>query len=86
MTQNSHREKASEQRTEGRVCVRITQRRPVWLELEGKWRWETRLQDKSGPFVSFDHHSMDLGRHLVDGRKVDEEAPKDSTAKQSTGI
>lgn len=55
--------------------------------MRGKWRWQKRLKDKSGAVVKgLDHHSRDLGLHIVDGRKVDEEAPKDSTSKLSTGI
>lgn len=55
--------------------------------MRGKWRWEKRLKGKSGSVVKgLDHHSRDLGLHIVGGRKVDEEAPKDSTSKQSTGI
>ena len=46
-----------------------------------------RLEDKFGPVVKgLDQHSKELGLHPVKGREITEEAPKDSTSKQSTGI
>lgn len=57
------------------------------LELGRKWRWEVRLEDKVGPVVKgLDLRSKELGLHPVNGREITEEAPKDSTSKQSTGI
>lgn len=46
-----------------------------------------RLEDKVGPVVKgLDLRSKELGLHPVNGREITEEAPKDSTSKQSTGI